>query len=139
MIRFPAAAMLRGGRMFLLALGLAALPGLALADTPREALHWAGPYQGLLPCADCAGIVTLLELSPDGTYRLQEIYAGRSDNPVDHSGSFTWDEAGAVISLDGFDPPRRYKVGTGQLWALDLAGRVIEGGLAAAYILTKAD
>ena len=79
------------------------------------------------------------ELTPDGGCRLHETDAGRSEVPVDHSGSSTWDEAGAVITLKGFDPPRGYKVGAGRLWALELAGQVIEGALAQAHGLTKAE
>ena len=139
MSRAPAAAVLRGGRLLLLLAALTGASGASFAESPRETMHWAGPYQGLLPCADCAGIVTLLELSEDGHYRLNERYEGRSDMPVAHSGAFTWDDTGSVITLDGFDPPRRYKLGQGRVWALDLDGRVIESDLAEAYILTKAD
>lgn len=139
MSQAPAAGILRGGRLLLLVLALTDLPGASFADSLRESLHWAGPYQGLLPCADCAGIVTLLELTEDGHYRLNERYERRSETPVVQSGAFVWDDTGAVIALDGFDPPRRYKLGQGKLWALDLAGQVIGGDLADMYILTSAD
>ena len=138
MMGAAAASLLRGGRLALL-LVLLALTGAARADTPRETLAWAGPYQGLLPCADCEGIVTLLELTAEGHYRLSERYAGRSETPFVTSGTFTWDDTGSVITLDGFDWPRRYMPGQGLLRALDLEGRVIKGDLAAAYVLTKAE
>jgi uncharacterized lipoprotein NlpE involved in copper resistance len=49
------------------------------AHVARNSLDWAGSYRGLLPCADCDGIETVVRLENDGTYRLQLKYRGRSD------------------------------------------------------------
>ena len=103
----------------------------------RSAL--AGSLHGPFTCAECEGIVTLLELSPEGQYRLRELYSGRSETAFVSTGAFHWDASGEVITLDGMSPLRLYKVGAGRLWALDLAGQVIKGGLAERYVLTKAE
>ena len=34
----------------------------------------AGVYYGVLPCADCSGIETTLELMGDQTYKLTQVY-----------------------------------------------------------------
>lgn len=47
-------------------------------------------YGGLLPCANCPGIETLLVLHPDGTYRLRERYQGREDQPRARVGRWTY-------------------------------------------------
>ena len=136
MRRLPAAAFLQCCRAVLLLLLLSCA---VAAEPARDSLAWAGPYQGLVPCADCEGIATLLELTNDGHFRLNERYEGRSAAPVQSDGTFTWDAAGNIITLDGTDPPRRFRVGAGRLWMLDLSGQVITGDLAEAYVLTKAD
>ena len=38
------------------------------AHTAENALDWNGTYKGILPCADCEGIKTELELNSDKTY-----------------------------------------------------------------------
>ena len=37
----------------------------------------SGIYKGVLPCADCAGIETTLQLNSDGTYDLTQNYSGK--------------------------------------------------------------
>jgi len=48
-------------------LGACAGPGFTVSDYP-------GNYYGVLPCADCGGIQTDLNLYPDRTYRMRETY-----------------------------------------------------------------
>lgn len=36
--------------------------------TSETSLDWAGVYEGTLPCADCEGIHTLIELHEDKSY-----------------------------------------------------------------------
>ena len=42
--------------------GAAAAAGADAAHNSRNALDWAGTYEGVLPCADCPGIQTRLSL-----------------------------------------------------------------------------
>lgn len=104
------------------------------SDTSQNALDWPGTYKGVLPCGDCDGIETVLTLNADMTYRLIETYQGEAGKPASAKGIFVWDKAGQVVTLaEG----RKFKVGEGRVWHLDMEGKVITGGLADAYVLTK--
>ena len=103
----------------------------------RDAVDWNGSYSGTLPCADCSGIKTVLTLNQDGTYAMSETYLGKQDKPFEAKGKFSWDASGSVITLDEAGDKRAYKVGEGQMWALDADGKEITGELANSYILKK--
>jgi len=106
------------------------------AHNARNALDWAGAYRGVLPCADCEGIETLVVLASDGTYSTRSKYLGKGDNHFSEQGRFTWNEAGNTITLTG-QSPARYFVGENQLIRLALDGSRITGGLAQHYVLAK--
>ncbi|HWK52904.1 MAG TPA: copper resistance protein NlpE N-terminal domain-containing protein [Hyphomicrobiales bacterium] len=107
------------------------------AHNSRNALDWAGTYRGVLPCADCEGIETVVTLNADGTYTGSTRYLGeRGLDTDDEQGTFQWDEGGNAISLSGGDPAR-YQVGENRLTRLALDGSVITGVLAEHYVLTK--
>ncbi|HQY44989.1 MAG TPA: copper resistance protein NlpE [Paracoccaceae bacterium] len=110
---------------------------VASGDTAQTALDWAGSYSGTLPCADCEGIKTSLNLAQGDTYVLKEEYLGKGGKPFTTKGTFTWDGAGQMITLDAAADGRRFKVGEGRIWQLDLDGGVITGAMADLYILTK--
>ena len=110
---------------------------LPTGDNSMTSLDWNGVYTGVMPCADCEGIETTLQLMKDKTYTLTRIYLGKSSEPITSSGSFTWDANGANIQLSGEDPGK-YKVGENQLMHLDKDGNRITGELASKYVLTKA-
>ena len=87
--------------------------------TSRMALDWAGMYEGLLPCAECAGIHTQLNLEPDGRF---EIVTRRLDRGVASSsarGKFDWEPDGNTIVLDAEGGGQRYAVGEGRLLRLE--------------------
>jgi copper homeostasis protein (lipoprotein) len=109
-----------------------------LAHNSRNALDWPGQYTGLLPCADCEGINTSLSLAADGTYLVQWLYLGRSEEIFESHGSFTWTDDGNRIVLDSDSAPNQYQVGENRLIQLDMAGQRIEGTLAGRYILQRA-
>jgi heat shock protein HslJ len=106
------------------------------AHNARNALDWAGVYRGVLPCADCPGIETVVTLAADGTYRAQSRYLERDVEPTVERGRFTWNAAGDTITLAG-DRPARYFVGENRLIRLALDGSRITGGLAEHYVLTR--
>lgn len=128
----------------LFALALAACQPIPAAptdptgDTSRNALDWAGRYEGLLPCADCGGIRTVLDLTTDDSFVLRESYEGKGDGKAFVTkGKAVWDAAGSVITLGKGNDQRRFKVGEGRIWHLDQEGQRIDGPLADSYILTK--
>ncbi|RUO64037.1 META domain-containing protein [Pseudidiomarina planktonica] len=82
----------------------------------RNALDWAGPYSGVLPCDDCAGIFTRLNLTPDNSYTLQSHYLGKTGTEFRSQGLFYWNDAGSHIILDNMNTePAEYQVAEGSL------------------------
>ncbi len=43
-----------------------------MGDTAENALDWPGEYKGILPCKDCKGIETELELKLDNRFELSQ-------------------------------------------------------------------
>jgi uncharacterized lipoprotein NlpE involved in copper resistance len=110
--------------------------GTPTGDNSMTSVDWDGVYTALLPCADCEGIETTLQLMKDKTYKLTRIYKGKSSEPITSSGTFTWDASGANIQLSG-EEPGKFKVGENQLMQLDQDGNRITGELADKYVLNK--
>jgi len=109
-------------------------------DNSRNALDWDGSYLGLLPCADCEGIQTILTLNKDLSYRLKTQYLGKSDHFFESSGEFSWNEEGNTVILkdtESAGQPSRYFVGENTLTQLDQQGNKIAGELAGKYVLSK--
>lgn len=106
-------------------------------DNSRNALDWQGSYVGTLPCADCPGIRTRVELHEDGTFMRNVAYLGRDLRLMD-TGSFEWDGAGSRITLTAGDGgAQRFHVGENVLFMLDGNGERITGERADAYRLGK--
>ena len=117
-----------------------AAPSAAAVDehNSRNALTWYGVYRGVIPCADCEGIETSITLMKDNTFSRKLVYLGKAGKPIVDKGSFTWDSAGAAITITGSDGvPQQYKVGENVLFHLDRSGNMIQGELAANYRLLK--
>lgn len=104
----------------------------------RNALDWAGAYEGVIPCADCPGIHLTLTLHTDGTYQLHQEYQERHTQ-FEEDGRFTWNEKGSSITLEDKDNKGGYKfkVEEGRLRMLDRQGKAITGPLEANYLLMK--
>ncbi len=112
---------------------LAAMLALAACSAPpanpdpahnsRNAVDWAGTYQGVLPCADCPGIRTRLVLTADGRFELSAQYIDRAVAPRVRSGQVQWNEAGNTITL--VSPGERgpqFRVGENRLLQLHADG-----------------
>lgn len=110
------------------------------SHTSQNSLDWNGMYVGMLPCADCDGIETTLELHQDKTYILTQIYHGKSDSLFTQKNSFEWSRNGRTIILEGIkNAPSQYQVGEKTLTQLDMNGNVISGKLRHHYVLEKID
>lgn len=102
-----------------------------------------GVYAGTLPCADCSGIQTIIELKSDNSYRMSEKYAEKDENTYESAGSFTWNKTKNTITLDdknengGF--ATQFLAGENTLTQLDMNGNKITGELAGNYVLRKLD
>lgn len=108
------------------------------AHSSRNALDWAGVYQGTLPCADCEGIKTWLLLYHNMSYVLKTQYLGKQDEPLKELGSFSWDASGNSIIL-GSDPNRgaRFAVQERRLVQVNSVGEVINPERADDYVLKQ--
>lgn len=96
---------------------------------------YIGIYKGTLPCADCSGIVTTLELTDDH-YVLTSIYVDRSDEPFEQEGEYSVE--GNIIILDSKTMhPSKYMIGDNSIKVLDGEGLEIEGELKDMYVLEK--
>lgn len=103
----------------------------------RNALDWAGAYSGVLPCASCPGIDTVVTLHSDGTYERAMHYIDEAVVPQTASGTFSWNDAGNKVELKTEGGIAKYQVGENQLFHLDGDGQRITGDLAAHYVLHK--
>ncbi len=109
-------------------------------DNSQNALDWAGVYSGVLPCASCPGIQTVINLNGDLTYRLEATYIDQEGAPMVKTGKFEWNEQGHSITLLGYEQgegANRFLVGENHLVQLDLEGNKVSGSLADQYVLNK--
>ena len=107
--------------------------------TSEISLDWEGRYNGVLPCADCEGIETTINLKGDNTFLIREAYLGKGEDPIEESGNFVWIKDGGTVELQTvYGGKRTYKVGENVLIARDKAGDEIKGEIAEAYRLVKA-
>lgn len=86
-------------------------------------------FAGTLPCADCPGIETWLQLNPDGSYRLRERWLDRGASARVRVGRWTIsrDSIPQVALLAGDSTPRRFAMtGALTLRALAQDGSAIE-------------
>ncbi|UOU98454.1 copper resistance protein NlpE [Chryseobacterium daecheongense] len=108
----------------------------ATGDNSQNALDWSGTYEAMVPCADCPGIKTSLTLNKDKTFSITEEYIDRKSKNED-KGTFEWDAAGSVITLNGKTAKYKYKVGENKLIQLDLSGKLIDGPNKDLYVFKK--
>ncbi len=88
----------------------------------RQAVDWAGVYEGVLPCADCPGIRTRLSLLPGNRFELSTQYLERPLPPISSAGRFSWNADGNLITLEGAGAPQQWRVGEGRLLQVDRDG-----------------
>lgn len=102
----------------------------------RYAVAWPGEYVGLIPCADCEGIETIITLHKDETYSLKTRYRGKATDFEEKNGKMQWDKKGNIVYLEG-GAPGGYRVGEHKITQLDIQGNPIMGKLATRYILLQ--
>jgi uncharacterized lipoprotein NlpE involved in copper resistance len=109
-----------------------------MAHNSHNSLDYQGSYKGVLPCADCSGMETEIQLSSGDTFVRKTKYLGKNEpNTLEETGTFTWNEAGSIITLGGVQGASQYMVGENTLTQLDLQGNKITGQLADKYVLRK--
>lgn len=106
----------------------------------QNALDVEGVYKGVLPCADCEGINTEIELKQDSTYTIKMTYLGKGDgNTSEEKGDYTWVDGSTIELKNEADVgvSNKYFVGENTLTHLDADGNQITGELASHYVLRK--
>ena len=100
----------------------------------------AGIYQGLLPCADCAGIQTTLYLFPDSTFEETMLYLGKA-TPTTFVAGGRWAAPAGRGQVRLLRPnnggPDLYNQTPRGLQQLDLRGQPVTGALAGRYFLSR--
>src|SRR4029453_1315454 len=66
-------------------------------QTATNSIDYLAIYKGLLPCAECAGIETSVELAEDFTFTMVTKYRGKSTKAIETKGTFRWDADGKTI------------------------------------------
>lgn len=99
-----------------------------------NAIDWEGSYFGVIPCAACPGINTLITLKKDGTYFKTEEYINSGKTVRPEEGKIVWGAKGNTVQL-GTD---YYAVNEASLTALDSNKKEIGGEQADSYVLSRA-
>jgi copper homeostasis protein (lipoprotein) len=71
----------------------------SMQDLYQQEPTWVGRYFGFLPCADCDGMATTIELNEDYSYILKYCYLGKSKEVIEFKGYFEWEKEGEVIRI----------------------------------------
>jgi copper homeostasis protein (lipoprotein) len=104
----------------------------------KNALDYVGIYKGILPCADCSGIETVLMINENDTYNLTRKYIGKGHKLFELKGTYSWNNQGNTITLSNVnDAPNQYFVGENTLTQLDMNGHKITSSLKDEYVLAK--
>ncbi|MGD9888064.1 MAG: META domain-containing protein [Halothiobacillaceae bacterium] len=107
---------------------------LQLTLTPLHAKETAFPatlpisYQGTLPCADCSGIDTRLNLLPDGQFQMRMTYLGREGSGVYSIGLWQFKD-GKLTLKDGTQTVEQFQIKDKTLTKLDMQGQPIASKL----------
>ena len=113
---------------------------LSINDFPKSNIdqNFVGVYQGILPCADCEGMETILVINENNTFTKSVHYLGKGNKVFEQKGNFSWNTLGNVIQLNDIEnAPNQYLVTNSKLVQLDLEGKIIAGNLAKEYEFTK--
>lgn len=98
----------------------------------------SGTYSGVIPCADCPGILYEISFNDNQKYNSSSIYIGRSNRPFSENG--TWKiENDTLVVLQGAsgDGTRHLAFNDSTLVMLGQDGKQITGSLADHYVLDR--
>lgn len=119
--------------------GRSVTPGTSATAVAATAHGLGGIYQGMLPCADCAGIETVLYLYPDSTYLERRTYLDQlKDGDDGQVSAGRWVQVSATLvrlTRRSATSPTDYRLRNNGLQQLDLDGQEITGNLASRYFL----
>lgn len=100
--------------------------------------HLAGQtYSGIIPCADCEGILYELSLHGDQRFRERSVYIGESNRPFMDTGSYTIQDDTLLVLEGENKKPASFVIEDSVLVMLDQKGERITGSLAGRYVLDR--
>lgn len=100
-------------------------------------IAYSQTYSGVLPCADCEGIATIITLNKaQRSYRMQEQYLGKNEAPVRTDGTYKIIN-GIYVFYHNQTVKGIYLVKEKEMIMLDKQWRRMEGELAQKYILQR--
>jgi heat shock protein HslJ/uncharacterized lipoprotein NlpE involved in copper resistance len=122
--------------LWILALVTFVVSGCQRAQTRGQSDDSAGhlvlpaTYKGTMPCADCPGIATTLNLRADSIFVLRSVYMDRDGDPHVDLGRWSVDSDHRLTLRSGTEVPRMFSiVDAGTLRQLDLQGQPIASTL----------
>ena len=98
---------------------------------------WPGVYAGVIPSAGGSGFSVVAIFKADRTYKISYHYIDREDKLYVDTGTFEYNDAARLITLNNSELPPYYKVEKQSLLQLDIEGNVITGKFAGSYRLKK--
>lgn len=123
--------------VLMLLLGAAGATSCAAEKSPviASGASLEGTYTGLLPCADCSGILTQVLLSGDGSVAITSHYEGKGGAVFREQG--TWHAENGMIAATVGSETLHYRVlPASRIMLVDADGRA-SVSMPEAYILTK--
>jgi len=98
-------------------------------------------YSGILPCSDCEGIQTTINLMGDYSYQKLSSRLGRkgkiAGETIDETGRWMLEGRDTIHLMDVTGSPNRYLKTDSSLIQLDLNGALVTGPLASRFELKK--
>lgn len=110
----------------------------ALPDDEPDPHELPGIYTGILPCADCEGIETTLEITRDLSWKMTQKYLGKDEKTFEDKGVLHWNDEKSAFRLSKSDEnPQWFMKEDRFLWALDRSGNRIISEFADQYRLER--
>jgi len=111
---------------------------LVVKDSLEIVSGFYGIYKGIIPCADCEGILTELLINQDNTYTIRTNYLGKDETIFESNGTYHLNnDQHSIILSTSENRPKQYLIGDKMLIQQDMNGNKITGQLADNYILKK--
>lgn len=105
------------------------------SSSSEEVTNWEGTYFGVLPCASCPGINTLITLFADGRFEKVVEYKEEKDGLFTTKGKIDWKVNNKQFMLED----ELYEIDGDLVFCLDKEGNRNEGELAEEYILQRTE
>jgi len=111
--------------------------GSCVSSSSKDSVDWAGVYKSKVPLDNGSDLSVRLKLYTDQTFELRFECLDKSNETIDWTGWFMWDDTGNIIILDIIDAPVYYKVTKNMLIELNNKGKPVSKKQTDYYVLIK--